>query len=196
MIDHGSSAERAYRFHDSSIDTDQHFRLMADMAPVFMWVSNPDMLVTYFNQSRLEFTGRTLEQERGNGWHECIHPEDLDRCLSNWRSALTGRKEFQVDYRLKRSDGQYRWILDRGAPRWMPDGRFSGYIVCGLDVTEMKQALEAALPQTRRSALRGQLGILVAEPRSSLQSFLLSVLEAIVAYVGGLACIWIRSSPD
>src|SRR5262249_10734071 len=163
MIDHGSSAERAYRFDDSSIDTDPHFRLMADMAPVFMWVSNADMLARHFNKSRLEFTGRTLEQERGNGWHECIHPEDLDRCLSAWRLPIAGRYAIQVDYRLMCSDGQYRWILDQAGPWWMPDGRFGGYIICGVDVTELKRALEAALPQTRPSALRGQLGILVTE---------------------------------
>jgi len=122
----------------------EYFRIMADTAPVLIWVSGPDMMTTFFNKPWLEFTGRTMEQELGLGWAEGVHPEDLDRCLSIYRSAFEARKDFVMEYRLRRFDGEYRQLLDQGVPWWMPDGSLAGYIGCGTDVTDLKRAREAA----------------------------------------------------
>lgn len=125
-------------------ETDARFRNMADASPVLLWMSRPDGLCTFFNQTWLEFTGRTLEEEWGVGWAENVHFEDLEACLETYRAAFNERRVFEMEYRLRRRDGQYRWILDRGTPRYSPDGRFAGYIGSCVDITE-RRALEADL---------------------------------------------------
>jgi PAS domain S-box-containing protein len=102
---------------------------------VMIWGSGPDMSFTYFSESWLAFTGRTLEEELGDGWAEGVHPDDLARCLDVFRSAFAARRAFQMQYRLRRFDGEYRWILDIGTPQWDSEGRFRGYIGSCVDVT-------------------------------------------------------------
>jgi PAS domain S-box-containing protein len=94
---------------------------------------------TFFNDSWLAFTGRTLEQELGNGWAAGVHPDDLARCLDVYRSAFLARREFHIQYRLRRRDGEYRWVLDIGAPEWEAEGRFLGYVGSCVDVTEARR---------------------------------------------------------
>src|SRR5262249_40219925 len=118
-------------------DSREYFRAMADKAPVLIWVSADDTMVTFLNRTWLEFTGKTMEQELGDGWVEGVHPDDRDDCLESYRSAFEARKPFMMDYRLKRFDGKYRWILDQGVPWSMPDGTFAGYIGCGTDITDL-----------------------------------------------------------
>jgi diguanylate cyclase (GGDEF)-like protein/PAS domain S-box-containing protein len=112
------------------------FHALADNAPSLIWISGPDKLCNYFNKRWLEFTGRTLEQEIGMGWTEGIHPDDLRPYVDNYEANFTSRVEFQVKYRLRRHDGQYRWVLDNGSPLYLPDGTFAGYIGSCMDVTE------------------------------------------------------------
>jgi PAS domain S-box-containing protein len=116
-------------------ETDTRFRNMADASPVLLWMSRTDGLCTFFNQTWLEFTGRTLEEEWGVGWAENVHFEDLEGCLETYRAAFNERRVFEMEYRLRRKDGEYRWILDRGTPRYTPDGRFAGYIGSCVDIT-------------------------------------------------------------
>jgi PAS domain S-box-containing protein len=125
-------------------ETDARFRNMADASPVLLWMSRTDGLCTFFNQTWLEFTGRALEDEWGVGWAENVHFEDLEGCLETYRAAFNERRVFEMEYRLRRKDGEYRWILDRGTPRYTPDGRFAGYIGSCVDITARRD-LEAEL---------------------------------------------------
>jgi PAS domain S-box-containing protein len=124
-------------------ESEERFRLVANTAPVMIWMSGADRLCNYFNQPWLEFTGRTLETELGDGWAEGVHPEDLASCLDTYTGAFDRRESFNMQYRLRRHDGEFRWILDLGVPRFNHDGSFAGYIGSCLDVTDRKLAEEA-----------------------------------------------------
>ncbi len=124
-------------------ESERRFRLMADTAPVMIWMADPEKLCTYVNQQWLDFTGRTIEQELGSGWTQGVHPDD-HKCLNTYFAALDRREQFHMEYRLRRFDGQYRWILDHGAPRLSPTGKFLGYIGSALDITDRKESEEAA----------------------------------------------------
>ena len=123
-------------------ESEVRFRGMADTAPVMIWMSGTDKLCTFFNKGWLDFTGRRLEQELGNGWTEGVHREDFDRCLDVYVKSFDARQPFTMEYRLRRHDGEYRWILDTGTPRFADDGAFLGYIGSCLDITERKRAEE------------------------------------------------------
>ena len=120
-------------------ETENRFKNMADAAPVLLWMSRTDGLCTFFNQTWLRFTGRSLEEEWGVGWAEGVHFEDFQRCLDTYVDAFNRRSVFEMEYRLRRHDGEFRWILDRGTPRYTPDGTFAGYIGSCVDITERKQ---------------------------------------------------------
>ena len=124
-------------------ESEERFRNLADSAPVMIWMSGPDKLCGYFNKVWLEFTGRSMEQELGNGWAEGVHPADYHRCLETYVAAFDVRQSFRVEYRLKRHDGEYRWIFEEGLPRYGSDHIFEGYIGSAMDITQRKQAEEA-----------------------------------------------------
>jgi PAS domain S-box-containing protein len=133
-------------------ESEERFRVMADTAPVLIWASGTDKLRNFFNRPWLEFRGRTFEQERGNGWAEGVHGDDLDRCLSTYVYAFDSREPFRMEYRLQRFDGEYRWVLDAGVPRFAPDGTFVGYLGSCIDITERRQAEEGS--RENEAALR------------------------------------------
>lgn len=124
-------------------ESEERFRLVANAAPVMIWMSGTDKLCNYFNDPWLAFTGRAIAEELGNGWAEGVHEEDLDRCLEKYTAAFDRRDPFEMEYRLRRYDGEYRWVFDTGVPRFNRDGSFSGYIGSCMDVTERKLAEEA-----------------------------------------------------
>ncbi|MFC7473676.1 sensor histidine kinase [Dankookia sp. GCM10030260] len=117
------------------------FRALADHAPVMIWRADISMGCDFFNQPWLEFTGRRLDQELGQGWVEGVHPEDRDRCLRTFAEAFAARQAFSMDYRLRRHDGAWRWLLDRGRP-FEVAGRFAGFIGSCVDYTDTRQALD------------------------------------------------------
>jgi PAS domain S-box-containing protein len=131
-------------------ETEQRFRLVADTAPVMIWMAGVDKLCTYLNRRWLEFSGRTLEQEMGNGWAEGVHAEDISQCLDAYTHACDQRESFQIQYRLRRNDGEYRWIIDSGVPRFDADGSFAGYIGSAIDITERKLAEDALSMVSRK----------------------------------------------
>jgi PAS domain S-box-containing protein len=124
-------------------ENEERFRVIANAAPVMIWMAGTDKLCTYFNQPWLAFTGRPLEAEIGNGWVDSVHPEDRERCLETYLLAFDSRQPFTLEYRLRRHDGEYRWILDSGVPRFGQDGTFEGYAGSALDVTDRKKTEEA-----------------------------------------------------
>ena len=135
------------RAEDELRQSEARFRLMADSAPVLIWLSETDKLCVWFNKTWLDYTGRSMEQEIGNGWVENVHPADLDRCLQTYAEAFDARASLSMEYRLKRHDGEYRWFLDIGVPRYAAEREFSGYIGSCTDITEVKQA-EAAVRES------------------------------------------------
>jgi PAS domain S-box-containing protein len=131
------AAEEALR------ESEARFREMADTAPVMIWVAGVDKHYTYFNKQWLDFAGRSIEKELGNGWTERVHPEDYKRCLETYISAFDSREPFTMEYRLRRHDGEHRWVYDVGAPRFTSAGEFHGYIGSSVDITERKESEKA-----------------------------------------------------
>jgi PAS domain S-box-containing protein len=116
--------------------SEKRFREVADCAPVLIWMAGTDKLCNFFNKAWLDFTGRTMQQEYGNGWAESVHPDDYESCLSVYTSSFDTRKEFYREYRLRRYDGSYRWVSDNGVPRFTAEGIFEGYIGACMDIHE------------------------------------------------------------
>lgn len=123
-------------------ESELRFRTMADTAPVMIWMSDADMISTFFNKAWLDFRGKTIEEELGHGWIQGLNPEDIRRCWAIYMKAFASRERFTMDYRLNRADGKYRWILATAVPRFTGDGKFNGYIGSCIDITERKMAEE------------------------------------------------------
>ncbi len=134
---------------------ERFFKELADFAPVMIWRSGPDALCDWFNKPWLDFVGRTMEQEVGNGWAENVHPGDFERCLEIYLGAFNARKPFTMSYRLKRHDGVYREILDNGTAYYR-DGEFAGYFGSCIDISDRTE-METRLRQSQKMEAIGQL---------------------------------------
>jgi PAS domain S-box-containing protein len=121
---------------------DARFRQLADHAPLMIWRCDAAKHCDFFNRPWLEFTGRRMETELGFRWVELVHPEDAGARVAAFSAAFNRRESFSIEYRLRRHDGAWRWLLDNGQPTTV-GGRFTGYIGSCIDITETRQALEA-----------------------------------------------------
>src|SRR2546430_12636846 len=159
------AARLAHRLQASEAglrESEERFRIVADSSPVLIWMSDSDKLCTFFNKPWLEFTGRTMEQEMGNGWAEGVHPDDLQSCLNTYVEAFDAREPFVMQYRLRRHDGEYRWISDNGVPRYDAQKNFTGYIGSCMDITELLSKDEALYDSQERMSLAADAAGLVA----------------------------------
>ena len=146
---------RRRRAESSLGESEKRFQTTADASPVLMWMTGEDKLCTYVNKAWLEFTGRSVEQELGNGWTEGIHPDDRENTVQTNRRAFDTRERFVTQYRLKRHDGEYRWITDQGIPRYGPHGKFRGYVGACVDITDLLNK-EAALRESEERIAGGR----------------------------------------
>jgi PAS domain S-box-containing protein len=121
-------------------ESEERFRLMADRAPVIIWTAGPDAGLDFVNRTCVEFTGLTEEKLRGEGWLDVVHPDDRERCVGVYTPAFEARIPFLLEYRARRADGEYRWLLANGVPKYAPDGAYTGFLGCDVDITERKEA--------------------------------------------------------
>jgi PAS domain S-box-containing protein len=145
-------ADRALR------KSEAFFRHLADDAPMVMWTTRPDTTLDYLNKFSVEFTGMPLKDLLDEGWLNAVHPDDLDRIQRIYAPAIEARQPVLMEYRLRRADGVYRWVLDSGVPKYEKDGSYTGYVGCSFDITERKDA-EEALRESHREVrhLAGRL---------------------------------------
>lgn len=160
-------------------ESQERFRTVADAAPVMIWMSGLDKLCTFVNQPWLAFTGHTIEQELGNGWADSIHPEDRDRCLKIYSASFDGRQPFQMEYRLRRVDEEYRLIMDTGTPLYR-GGEFTGYIGSCIDITEARRTQEESFARQKLESL-GTLASGIAHDFNNLLGAILAQAELATA---------------
>lgn len=152
VMDHSGKAARWFgtatdidelkRSREALVESEARFRAMADSAPVMIWISDADKTFTWFNKAWLEFSGCTIRQEIDLQWSSGIHPEDRQRCIDTYTSSFDDRKEFAMEYRRRRRDGRWRWVLSHGVPRHGGDANFSGFIGCSFDITDRREMEE------------------------------------------------------
>jgi PAS domain S-box-containing protein len=150
------------RAEDALRESEERFRIMADSAPVLIWVADAGGTAAYYNRTWLRFTGRSLEEELDHGWERGLHPDDRHYALATYEDAVRQRRPFTSEYRFARADGTYAWLLDQGAPRFTPGGEFAGFIGSCTDITELKeveQALAASEHRFRRIVDSNMVGI-------------------------------------
>jgi PAS domain S-box-containing protein len=137
----------------------EEYASLVEQAPILVWRAGQDGACDYFNARWYAFTGRTPAQEMGHGWAEGVHPDDLQRCLGIYTDHFGRRAIFEMEYRLRRHDGAWRWIFDRGVPFFDPAGGFLGYIGSCVDVTDRVEA-QQALVAAREAQIRALHGLL------------------------------------
>ena len=151
---------------------EKSFRQLADCSPLMIWMSGVDALWTYCNRAWLEFRGRSLAEESGNGWTEGLHPDDRDMCVENYLKSFTARQPYRIQYRLRRADGEYCWVEDQGMPYLNAAGDFVGFTGGVVDITDRRrpyfkpdeEALRIVFTLTERER---QVLVLIADGKST-----------------------------
>jgi PAS domain S-box-containing protein len=170
-------------------ESEERFRTMANSAPVLLWMLDPAGNCVFCNESLLKFTGCTIDPDGSLNWYEIVHPLDRAYCEATCREALTHHSSFEIEYRLRRADGAYRWVLDRGVPRLMPDGSFGGHIGSCIDITDRKQAeveIRKALDKERElSELKSRFVSTASHEFRTPLSTILSSADLLEFYAGG-----------
>jgi PAS domain S-box-containing protein len=184
LVEEHQQDEKALR------ESEKRFRLVANTAPVLIWMAGTDKLCNFFNQEWLKFTGRSLEQELGEGWTSGVHPDDLEHCLATYSASFNARIDFEMEYRLRCFDGSYHWFVDYGVPRFESDGTFCGYIGSCVDITERKTSEESL------HTLTGRLISAQEDERARIARELHDDFSQRLALLGiGLGQLWKRLSP-
>jgi PAS domain S-box-containing protein len=163
------------RHRETQQSGEAQFRLLADAAPIMIWMSGPDSLCTYFNRAWLEFRGRDLDEEIGNGWTEGLHPDDRDVCLDTYLNALATRQPFRVRYRLRRAGGEYAWVENAGVPRHDANGAFAGFMGSVIDISGRQRAVSAPNQESVRLVFalterERQVLVLIAQGKSTKET--------------------------
>jgi PAS domain S-box-containing protein len=172
-------------------ESEKRFRLLADSSPSLIWMSGTDKLCTFFNQGWLKFTGRSMEQELGDAWLSGVHPDDRDHCSRLYSASFDARVDFEMECRLRRFDGEYRWLVDFGVPRFESDGTFLGYVGSCIDITDRKTSEESL------HALTGRLIAAQEEERARIARELHDDFSQRLALLGiGLGQLWKKLSPN
>jgi PAS domain S-box-containing protein len=143
------------RVEEQLRESEARFREVANAAPVMIWISDPEGSITFFNDRWPEFTGRSIEEQLGDGWQANLHPDDLVQGVALWLEAARSGAVYEQEYRLRRADGEYRWVFDRGVPHYRPDGTLEGYLGITIDITERK-LWESELKASRARILEAQ----------------------------------------
>lgn len=179
-------------------DLDAEFRALADAAPVLIWMAGPDKGCTFFNRQWLDFTGVPQEEQVGEGWLKLVHPEDQEAIFKAYGSAFDEKREFEFEYRLRHRDGAYRWVRDRGLPRHDAQNQVTGYIGSAWDLSDQKQAIDAAYKATRQTRLEHIVAVIANSAttlREALQSSL-DVICQILEFPGGHALLIYDDEPE
>jgi two-component system cell cycle sensor histidine kinase/response regulator CckA len=162
VLGHAQDITERVRAEEALKESERRFHSMADTAPVFIWMCDTEGRFVFVNKAWLDFSGRTLDEELGRGWAEALHPDDRERGLADFMNATARRERFQAECRMRRADGEYRWFLNTGTPRWDSGGQYAGHIGSCLDVTEARQHREAL------RIARDELAIRVTERTAEL----------------------------
>jgi PAS domain S-box-containing protein len=172
-------------------ESEKRFRLLADSSPSLIWMSGTDKRCTFFNQGWLKFTGRPIEQELGEGWLSGVYPDDLEHCSGLYSASFDARADFEMEYRLRRFDGEFRWLVDFGVPRFESDGTFLGYIGSCIDITDRKTSEESL------HTLTGRLISAQEEERARIARELHDDFSQRLALLGiGLGQLWKKLPPE
>jgi PAS domain S-box-containing protein len=172
-------------------ESEKRFRLLADSSPSLIWMSGTEKLCTFFNQGWLKFTGRSMEQELGDAWLSGVHPDDREHCFHLYAASFDARVDFEMEYRLRRFDGEYRWLVDIGVPRFESDGTFLGYVGSCIDITDRKTSEESL------HALTGRLITAQEEERARIARELHDDFSQRLALLGiGLGQLWKKLAPN
>ena len=163
VLGHAQDVTDRVRAEQALKESERRFRLLADTAPVLIWMSDPGGRSTFLNQPWLDFTGRPLAEQLGDGWIESIHPGDRVAFVEAYRTAVSARAPLRAEFRLRRVDGEYCWVLGSGVPRVEADGSFTGFIGSGVDITAIRQSREAL------ERARDGLAALVVQRTAELQ---------------------------
>jgi PAS domain S-box-containing protein len=158
-------------------ESEHNLRSLADSSIGLIWAAGTDKLCYYFNKGWLKFTGRTHEEEQGNGWANGVHPDDLARCIAIYDQHFDQRKEFSMDYRLRRHDGVFRWIRDNGTPRYDSEGEFIGYLGHCLDINDRVEA-EQSLRKLSQAVAQSPESIIITDRNSVIEYVNAACLES------------------